>query len=93
MHGEVKKSHFDEESNKLIHFCATGDLYNVKKLCLNPNLDLDIADYDGRTAIHLAASEGHKNICQFLIENGVKEINPVDKFGNTPLDDAKRGNF
>jgi glutaminase len=26
-------------------------------------------DYDGRTALHLAASEGHLNIVQYLVES------------------------
>ena len=33
--------------------------------------NLTIGDYDGRTAIHLAASNGHKKIVEFLISHGI----------------------
>jgi len=31
-------------------------------------MDMSLADYDGRTAIHLAAAEGHDSIVRFLLE-------------------------
>ena len=31
-------------------------------------MDMALADYDGRTALHLAAAEGHENIVRFLLE-------------------------
>lgn len=31
-------------------------------------MDMSLADYDGRTALHLAAAEGHENIVRFLFE-------------------------
>jgi len=52
-----------------------------------------MGDYDGRTPIHLACSEGHISIAEFLIDAGLKNVNPVDRWGNTPLDDARRGGF
>ena len=32
---------------------------------------LSLADYDGRTALHLAAAEGHLDCVQFLLQVGV----------------------
>jgi ankyrin repeat protein len=47
-------------------------------------------DYDRRTALHVAASEGHLDICKFLVnEKGVR-INRSDRWGGSPLDDAHR---
>jgi len=54
-------------------------------------VDLDGADYDGRTALHLAASEGQAHIVEFLITKGVN-LNPIDRWGGSPLSDAKRNN-
>ena len=71
-----------------------GDLEGLKLLCRNnPNIDLDASDYDGRTALHMAATEGHIGILQFLAKKNLKEINPTDRWGNTPLEDAERGIF
>ena len=70
-----------------------GDLASVKRLCLNPKIDLDAGDYDRRTPLHLAASEGHLDILKILVKQGVKDVNPTDRWGNTPFDDAKRGVF
>ena len=48
-------------------------------------------DYDGRTALHLACSEGHYPIVEYLIESGYfQNILVKDRWQNTPLDDAIR---
>ena len=31
------------------------------------DLDMDQADYDGRTALHVGAAEGHEAVVRFLI--------------------------
>lgn len=70
---------------------SQGDLSEVQRLAAN-GVDLNSADYDGRTALHLAASEGHVDVVSYLLHKGV-ELSPVDRWGGTPLSDSKRGNF
>ncbi|MBI4894951.1 MAG: ankyrin repeat domain-containing protein [Candidatus Aenigmarchaeota archaeon] len=69
---------------------AQGDLQELQRLVAG-GIDLNAADYDGRTGLHLAASEGNLNIVTFLVKKNVN-INPKDRWGFTPLIDAKRGN-
>ena len=56
-------------------------------------------DYDGRTALHLAASENKLSLVDFLVMYHKTpelrhlqplELNPIDRMGCTPLDDAIR---
>ena len=48
-------------------------------------------DYDGRTALGLACSEGHLDIVKYLINHGA-DVNHRDARGNNALDDAVREN-
>src|SRR5215470_2398144 len=67
---------------------SQGDLSEAQKLAAS-GVDLDAADYDGRTALHLAASEGQAHIVEYLIAKGVN-LNPIDRWGGSPLSDAQR---
>jgi glutaminase len=69
---------------------SQGDLAEAQKLAAQ-GVDLDGADYDGRTALHLAASEGHAHVVEYLIAQGVN-LSPVDRWGGAPLSDARRNN-
>jgi glutaminase len=57
--------------------------------------DLFVSDYDNRTAMHLAATEGHTRALAFLLRHVpkgsecAKIVNAVDRWGATPLDDAQ----
>jgi len=82
-----------ERIEGIVNLCwaaSQGDLGEVQRLTAC-GTDLKGADYDGRTAIHLAASEGHAQIVAFLISKGV-DIDPMDRWNGTPLADAYRGN-
>ncbi len=77
--------------NGVISLCwaaSEGDLLEVQHLVAR-GVEIDTADYDGRTALHLAASEGHEHIIEYLISKNARK-SPVDRWGNTPLDDARR---
>lgn len=48
------------------------------------NASLSTKNYDGSTALHIAASLGHSKSVRALIENGAN-INVKDRIGKTPL--------
>ena len=45
--------------------------------------------HDGRTALHVAASEGHLEIVKYLKNCCYCRVDLIDRFGNTAIDDAK----
>ena len=67
------------------------DLDYLKKL-YNSGVNMSQSDYDKRTALHLASCENHIDIVRFLIRVGEVQIDPRDRWDNTPYDEAVRLN-
>ena len=55
-------------------------------------MDPNESDYDGRTAMHLAASEGNMEVLKYLVDIKAN-IMCRDRFNGCPLEDAVRHNF
>ena len=73
---------------KLCQAGFRGDLPSLEQLKSN-GASVNTADYDLRTALHLAACEGHENCVRWLLDEGAN-LNVKDVFKKTPLDDAER---
>ncbi|XP_066497467.1 glutaminase kidney isoform, mitochondrial isoform X2 [Hoplias malabaricus] len=71
----------------LLFAAYTGDVSALRRFALS-SVDMEQRDYDSRTALHVAAAEGHVDVVRFLLE--ACKVNPVpkDRWGNTPLDEA-----
>ena len=41
---------------------------------------MEAKDYDDRTALHVAAAEGHLNVITTLIEKCKMDVNPRDRY-------------
>uniref|UniRef100_A0AC34FE18 Glutaminase n=1 Tax=Panagrolaimus sp. ES5 TaxID=591445 RepID=A0AC34FE18_9BILA len=72
----------------LLFASKAGDLNTVRRMYMQGN-DLECPDYDKRTALHLAASEGHAEIVRFLLKIAKVCPDPKDRWNRTPLQDAK----
>jgi len=73
---------------EMIDAAANGDLTRIKKL-RNLGTDVNVADYDGRTPLHLAAAEGRVRVVQYLLQEKA-DINVKDRWGSTPTDEANK---
>ena len=50
---------------------------------------MNTADRDGRTPLHIASSQGHLSIVEYLINHGA-DVNKADNDGCTPIMVAKK---
>nr|ALN69380.1 glutaminase variant 5 [Rattus norvegicus] len=75
----------------LLFAAYSGDVSALRRFALSA-VDMEQKDYDSRTALHVAAAEGHIDVVKFLIE--ACKVNPFvkDRWGNIPLDDAVQFN-
>lgn len=75
---------------KLLLAVARGDLEKVQRYLVSTIITVHFRDYDRRTALHVASSEGHYDIVKFLVEKAGANVNRSDRWGGSPLDDAHR---
>ena len=86
---DLTKKHYQtilSTVNQLNTAASSGDVETVHRLHVQ-GLDLNKTDYDGRTALHLSAAGGHFFVVTYLVSNGAN-VNPLDRWKATPLDDA-----
>ena len=74
---------------RFLHQAALGNQTDLEMTLQERPTFVNFRDYDRRTALHIAASEGHVKICAFLVERGAR-VNRSDRWGGFPLDDAHR---
>ncbi|XP_065108193.1 glutaminase kidney isoform, mitochondrial isoform X2 [Paramisgurnus dabryanus] len=72
----------------LLFAAYTGDVSALRRFALS-SMDMEQRDYDSRTALHVAAAEGHMEVVRFLLEACKVNPGPKDRWGNTPIDEAK----
>ncbi|XP_055774127.1 glutaminase liver isoform, mitochondrial-like isoform X1 [Salvelinus fontinalis] len=80
-----------EDRNKsvvnLMFAAYSGDVSALRRFALS-SMDMELKDYDSRTALHVAAAEGHVEVVRFLTDTC--KVNPFvkDRWSSIPLDDA-----
>ena len=87
---DPRRREVQHQSNQvvaLLFSAANGDVSAIRRFYLQ-GMDVSQSDYDGRTALHLAAAEGHVEVAKFLLEKCRVNPTPKDRWNFTPLDDA-----
>jgi len=79
-----------DRATQMCQAARRGDLVELQSLVIHHGTSVDTADYDHRTAMHLACSEGYMDMVRFLVDNNAN-INVQDRWGNTPCDEAVYG--
>jgi len=87
----AKRGKVDCSSTALCTAASTGDFGELQAIC-DAGGDMNLGDYDQRTAMHLSASEGWLKVVSFLVNELHADHSPLDRWGGTPLDDALRQN-
>ncbi|OMO95506.1 hypothetical protein CCACVL1_05394 [Corchorus capsularis] len=77
----------DDAGSFLCTAVAKGDSDFIKRL-LSSGIDPNSRDYDHRTPLHVAASEGLFLMAKLLIEAGAS-VFTKDRWGNTPLEEGR----
>jgi len=62
----------------LLFAAAEGDTESLMKYH-SSGMDMSLADYDKRAAIHLSAAEGHLEATKFLLEVAKVSPSPMDR--------------
>lgn len=73
----------------LLYAASSGDVTALRRYYLS-GTDMTMQNYDGRTALHVAAAQGHHEVIKFLLERCEVPVDPKDRWGFSPLDEAVR---
>ena len=78
------------ENSKVIpayYYTIIGDCYHLMEEIEKNEKLLSFKDPLERNLLYLAARNGHSNVCEYLINKGIK-VNELQKHGSTPLHGA-----
>lgn len=70
-----------DSTMQLLFMACRGDVRGVEDL-LNDGTDVNSIDLDGRTALHIAACEGHAAVVKLLLSRKAN-IDARDRWGST----------
>lgn len=73
-----------DSTMQLLFVACKGDVDGVKELLDDGVVDVNSIDLDGRTALHIAACEGHVDVVQFLLTRKAN-IDARDRWGSTVI--------
>jgi len=80
------KEHIDINFYMFMEAIVKNDMKTIEDNI--DNIDVLRSDYDSRTFLHVACSEGNIDVAKLLIEKGANFT--ADRWGNTPITDLER---
>eukprot|EP00930_Biecheleria_cincta_P005172 TRINITY_DN106087_c0_g1_i1.p1 TRINITY_DN106087_c0_g1~~TRINITY_DN106087_c0_g1_i1.p1 ORF type:complete len:1056 (+),score=200.47 TRINITY_DN106087_c0_g1_i1:102-3269(+) len=85
---ETGSSWATHTGSDLCRAASLRDVSHLRQVIARHRVDVNTFDYDSRTALHVAASEGCREIAECLVDEFGASVNPLDRWGSTPYDDA-----
>ncbi|KAL0219874.1 hypothetical protein P9112_005527 [Eukaryota sp. TZLM1-RC] len=82
-----KDTRIYKNSAMLLTAASNGDISELRNLLRH--LDVNLADYDARTALHVSVDSQQYEIVKLLLENGA-DTSLCDRWGDTPIQLALR---
>ena len=77
----------DKKVADLYKACKEGDIDTLRELLSDEeDIDINVADYDGRTPLHIARAERHTDCVNVLLQRGAKP-DAEDRWGNKAISD------
>lgn len=80
-----------EEGHELMQ-AVVDNLLGEVNILIKQGCFVNYPDYDGRTPLHVAASNNNVEIVKALLKVKDINVNPIDKFEMTPYHDALNNN-
>ncbi|KAK3271652.1 hypothetical protein CYMTET_20014 [Cymbomonas tetramitiformis] len=84
---DLKKRRNNELVKQMLRAAYRGSMHKIEKLLQQTSTN--VTDELGRSALHIAASEGKLEIVEYLLKMGA-DVTMKDSQSNTPLNDAVR---
>ncbi|CAF1587390.1 unnamed protein product [Adineta ricciae] len=83
------------KTHSLLTLVTSGQSERIDGLFFRGYLNLQevYTDYLGRTPMHYAAANGHLNVVRVLRKYGYDGLTQQDRWGNYPIDEARRNNY
>ncbi|XP_010226928.1 PREDICTED: acyl-CoA-binding domain-containing protein 6 [Tinamus guttatus] len=73
-----------EEDKNIFDYCRENNIDHVTKAIRSKNVDVNIADEEGRALLHWACDRGHKELVSVLLQHSA-DVNSQDGEGQTAL--------
>ena len=84
----TEENSHDTDLINMLYSAHKGDLSALMRYYLN-DFDMNMPNYDGRTALHVAATENHYDCVEYLVKYAGVDPNSCDRWGRTPLENAQ----